>query len=643
VHFIPGNPQRYIRLAAALFLAAYALSSDSSSEKYPPGQNWTNYVRIVAYPLERADPEKIVSDAQRDNVFGIEADNDIPGRYESFVDPTAKLAEIRAVAEKAHAVRNRAFVYIAGTECITANADKVAHSMAKDHPDWLQRDLSGKPAVFGGGSAFWIKPGDEDVWVTPLAPEWRKVYMERVRQIAATGIDGIYVDIPYWMTHFEGWENSWASFDDFTVQTFKNETGLDAKKDIKLGDFSDPNFRKWVDFRIHVLTDFMADIAKNAKSVNPKIMVIPEIYPGIEEEAVRVGADVYQMYDVVDAIAHEYEFGEGEHMASSRSQLDWFKYMVGWSSFRSFAGSKATWMLNYSWDGDKNIQPSEAMKNLFAAELTAGVNVWDAAGHVMSGSNDIATRRQVYSWIASHERTFYAPRVAMHPIGVYFSPTTRNYFTRDFLASYQGIIILLLQHHMEYEVVTPRTVAQFHGETLVLPDVRVLSPEEKAALAAYVAHQGKLVVTGENATGLAANQNVAIMRACPGKAHMAAIASNMTASDRSTEDAFFSSIHAQPAVEVFAPPLVATQIASVEGKPHIFFANFSGLVPGKNARQTPIGDIKIRLIGTTSTRLTFLPFLGQPQIIEGKRTGGATVFVLPSLEKGAVAWIDPVK
>jgi hypothetical protein len=231
----------------------------------------------------------------------------------------------------------------------------------------------------------------------------------------------------------------------------------------------------------------------------------------------------------------------------------------------------------------------------------------------------------------------------MHPIGVYFSPTTRNYFTRDFLASYQGIIILLLQHHMEYEVVTPRTVAQFHGETLVLPDVRVLSPEEKAVLAAYVAHQGKLVVTGENATGLAANQNVAIMRACPGKAHMAAIASNMTASDRSTEDAFFSSIHAQPAVEVFAPPLVATQIASVEGKPHIFFANFSGLVPGKNARQTPIGDIKIRLIGTTSTRLTFLPFLGQHQIIEGKRAGGATVFVLPSLEKGAVAWIDPVK
>ena len=43
-------------------------------------------------------------------------------------------------------------------------------------------------------------------------------------------------------------------------------------------------------------------------------MVIPEIYPGIEQESTRVGADVYQMYGVVDAVAHEYEFGEGEHL-----------------------------------------------------------------------------------------------------------------------------------------------------------------------------------------------------------------------------------------------------------------------------------------------------------------------------------------
>ena len=145
-------------------------------------------------------------------VFGIEVDNDIPGRYESFLDPTEKLEAIRAVAEEAHKAGNKSFVYIAGTECITAHADKSQHTLAKDHPDWLQRKITGEPAVFTSGAAFWISPGDEDVWVSPYAAEWRKTYMERVRQIAATGIDGIYVDIPYWMTHFDGWENTWASF-----------------------------------------------------------------------------------------------------------------------------------------------------------------------------------------------------------------------------------------------------------------------------------------------------------------------------------------------------------------------------------------------------------------------------------------------
>ena len=41
-----------------------------------------------------------------------------------------------------------------------------------------------------------LAQGDEDVWVSPYVPEWRKIYMEHVRQIAATGIDGIYVDVP---------------------------------------------------------------------------------------------------------------------------------------------------------------------------------------------------------------------------------------------------------------------------------------------------------------------------------------------------------------------------------------------------------------------------------------------------------------
>ena len=279
-------------LLTTVLLALAALRTGSSADD-PRKHNWTHIVRIGAWGLQPGNAERIVREAEDSHVFGIEVDNDIPGRYESFLDPAEKLKAIHDLAVAAHRHGNRAFVYIAGTECITANADKTPHTMAKDHPDWLQQKITGEPAVFGGGTAFWIRKGDEDVWISPYATEWRKIYMERVRQIAATGIDGIYVDIPYWMTHFEGWEDTWASFDEYTVAAFMKQTGLDATKDLKLGLFSDPNFRKWIEFRIETFTDFMAEIDQTAKSVNPEIKTIPEIYPGIEKEAVRVGADVY--------------------------------------------------------------------------------------------------------------------------------------------------------------------------------------------------------------------------------------------------------------------------------------------------------------------------------------------------------------
>jgi hypothetical protein len=624
-------------MTVALLLLAPALRAAPDSVE----QNWTHRVRIGAYGLRSDNAGRIVRSAQEDGVFGIEVDNDIPGRYESFVNPAEKLQAIRAVAEQAHAVGNRAFVYIAGTECITANADKTPHTMAKDHPDWLQRKVTGEPAVFGGGTAFWIAKGDEDVWVSPYAPDWRRTYMERVRQIAATGIDGIYVDIPYWMTHFEGWEDTWASFDDYTVAAFRKDTGLDAKRDLKLGDFSDGNFRKWVEFRIQTFTDFMQEIDRNAKGVNPAIMTIPEIYPGIEEEAARVGADVYSLYAVVDAIAHEYEFGEGDHMASSRTPLDWFNYQVGMHSFRAFAQGRATWILNYSWDGDKKVDRREAMMNLAASEIMAGANFWDAPGHSMAGSNDPATRKKIFSWIKAHENTFYLPRKTIAPIGVYFSPQTRNYFAGEFIPSYRGILILLMQKHLEFQIVTPRTLADFRGPTLILPEVRVVAEEERESLRKYVKSGRTLVITGEDATQLGGVANVVRFGKCPGKDYYASLQKNVEGPNPDQEHEFLDSLKTETPVRVVASPMMATSIAEVDGHTHVFLANFAGLRAGVNPVQTPQTDVQVTVPGATHGRGFFLPFLGEVQPLNGTAGDGGMSYKLPAIEKGAVFWYEP--
>jgi len=601
-------------------------------------QDWTNYVRIGAYGLTADNADKIVASAEEDGVSGIEVDNDIEGRYESFLDPKAKLEAIRAVAEKAHAAGNHAYVYIAGTECITANADQTPHTLAKDHPDWLQRKITGEPAIFGGGTAFWIAKGDEDVWVTPYAPEWRKRYMERVRQIAATGIDGIYVDIPYWMTHFKGWEDTWASFDDYTVTAFKKQTGLDAKKDVKLGDFSDPNFRRWVDFRIQTITDFMQEIDQNAKSVNPKIKTIPEIYPGIEEAVVRVGADVYSLYPVVDAIAHEYSFSGGGHRAAARQPLDWFHYQVGLYTFRAFAQGKASWILNYSWDGEKNVDRREAMKNLAMSEISAGTNFWDAPGHSMAGSNDLPTRREIFSWIKQHDRVFYLPRAPIDPVGVYFSPKTRNFYADDFIRSYRGILILLMQAHREFQVVTPPTLDEFQGETLVLPDVRLLNEQEQNWIRQYVKQGKKLVITGDGAMAIESRPNVVRFPQCPGKAYNASLQANFEHTNPQMQQTFLDSLAPTHSVEVSASPSVATSIAQVDGETHVFLANFAGLVGGKNPVQTPQSDISITLPTAANSSGFLLPFLGEVQKLDGAQVNGRTTFHLPPVLRGAVFW-----
>ena len=623
---------------ALLLIFATGLLAAPDSDK----QNWTNYVRIGAYGLRGGDAAEIVRKATESNVFGIEVDNDIPGRYESFLSPEAKLKAIHDVADAAHKVGNHAFVYIAGTECITAHGDKVPHTLAKDHPDWLQRKITGEPAIFGGGTAFWIRPGDEDVWVSPYAAEWRKTYMERVRQIAQTGIDGIYIDIPYWMTHFEGWEDSWASFDDYTVAAFKQKTGLDAKHDVKIGNFSDPGFQKWVDFRIQTITDFLAEIDHTAKAVNPEIKTIPEIYPGIEEEAVRVGSDVYSLYAVVDTIAHEYEFGNSGHMAAERNPLDWFRYQVGMHTFRSFAQGKATWILNYSWDGDKLVDKRESMMNLAMSQVMDGANFWDAPGHSMAGSNDLPTRKKIFDWIQAHEKTFYLPRTPIDPIGVYFSPQTRNFYASDFLASYRGILILLMQKHLEFQIVTPRTMADFHGETLVLPDVRVLDENEQKWLKDFVGAGKKLVITGNDVTELGDSPGVVRMRDCPGKAYNTTLEKDFEHSSPDSQREFFASVQGGNSVGVQASPQIATSISRTsDGHINCFFANFAGLKAGSNPIQTPQTGVKVTVASKSAGKAFFLPFMGEVQPVQGVQTGDATVFNLPAISKGAVFWVEP--
>ena len=641
------NRYRKCAVIVALGVAACAMQAQTTVAKPPteqsfdgPARSWLRQVRIAAYPLTIDNAEEIVRQAEASGVYGIEVDNDIPGRYESLKDPKEKLEAIRRVAAAAHRHHNKAFVYVAGTECISLNAGG-QHTLAKDHPDWLQRKVTGEPAIFSNNAAFWIRKGEEDAWISPYAAEWRALYMERIRQIAATGIDGIYVDIPYWMTHFTGWEDTWASFDDATVAAFRRETGLDARKDVKIGDFQDTNFRKWVDFRIKTITEFLIEIRANATRVSPGISVIPEIYPGIEEEAPRVGADVYQIYPNVDAIAHEYEFGGGDdHTAASRTPFDWMMYQIGLRSFRAFAGDRSTWILNYSWDGAPHVKPHDAMLNLAMSELMAGANLWDARGHVMSGSNDMATRIEIYHWVAAHQAIFSGARTPLGDVGVYFSDTTRNYYPKEYIASYRGLLLLLLQAHTPFQIVTPRTLEAFAGSTLILPDVRVLSEQESSAAHNFQRRGGKLILTGMPDAKLSDIAGAVRFPNSPGRNYLEKASASFESVQPSDEADLLHAIEGHPDLRISAPRDVVAHAATIQDVKYIFFANFAGLKAGEIATPTPQSDIRITVPAQWGTRMHVLPFLGEETSVTGSKSDGNMQFLLPPVQRGSVVWFS---
>ncbi len=250
----------------------------------------------------------------------------------------------------------------------------------------------------------------------------------------------------------------------------------------------------------------------------------------------------------------------------------------------------------------------------------------------------LPTRKKIFAWIAEHQATFYRPRSPIKPVGVYFSPKTRDYGAKDFIASYRGCLILLMQTHREFQIVTPRTLSEFRGETLVLPDVRELSDVEKTALKTLAAAGTRIVVTGQNVSQLPAGPNVITMPDCPCRAYENSLDANLENAEPAKAKDFLTSLRGQGEIEINASALVATSIAMVDGKPHIFFANFSGLRGGENPFPTPQKNVTLRL--RTQAKVRFLPFLGNVEEVRGTREGDVFVYHLPELQRGGVAWVE---
>jgi hypothetical protein len=174
----------------------------------------------------------------------------------------------------------------------------------------------------------------------------------------------------------------------------------------------------------------------------------------------------------------------------------------------------------------------------------------------------------------------------------------------------------------------------------VLPNVSILADREKTALRNLVARKGRLVITGVDSTGLESSDGIKRFPDCPGKAHLSALDRNFAEGARDDPRDFLASLIGNPELSIDGSAFLATNIALVNGQPHIFIANFGGLVPHKVGVPALEGGVRIAVPARRRSRLRFLPFLGEVQTLSGTRDGDRLVFGLPKIERGGVAWIE---
>ncbi|MHA1743445.1 MAG: family 10 glycosylhydrolase [Candidatus Heimdallarchaeota archaeon] len=575
-------------------LKAFTHASFKSQSVSPTAPSWLKNARIVGYEFwEDEDDASVrakVAELCEQNVNVLELDIGLINNYETFFEPEIFLNATKQIVSIAHEKGLAVVEYIAGFELITPNVAWKEHSTFKDHPDWIQRDLHGNYAVYGPELGFWVEEGAESAWVTPLAPEWRSQYMSIIADLAATGVDGIYIDVPFWRTWYSE-ENdwTWGSFDNYTVSEFISRYGHPPPANESDFDLNNPLFIEWLQFRTTIINEFFAEVSTIAKGINPNIQIIAEIWLAQALHALLSGADPYYLYDYVDAIT--YEFGtEGDSKAFTEEL--WLYVVIKNLLYRALDHDHPSWILDYA------VKPEDSTL-LAAADVLFEGNFWETKGPEMAGTVGFEYRKGLFNWIATYDDFLYGNWEVVNPVAVYYSPQTRDFvysleaihhpildygegvLDEQFWGAYNefigghhsydlyGLTAMLLQSHIPTKIITSRDLARLQElgvQMLILPDVAAMNETEMTFVEAFA--KGKPVIATGNTSlyyqngtrraefGLASlfgisihetapvvvHGNVTFIRGRPGEAFFVDLLLGLTEAAKDKRTSFFSDI-----------------------------------------------------------------------------------------------------
>ena len=363
-------------------------------------------------------------------------------------------------------------------------------SIYTEHPEWLQVGIDGRPAVFYGNIAFWIEPNSEDVWICPNDPEIRKIWYKKVVEIAKTGVDGVWWDVPFFINSFgDNWDENWTCYCDDCQNSFKKFSGSGIPSQVN---WNNPLWRRFIDWRFFSTANFIKECKRRAKTINPNFVIINESWDPNDVFLTQVGFSPYYMRisKSDDGIAHEFGSQDPQNYHYYSYLLDTAQGII----YRGVDKERASWILSYS-------NNKEHSKTRCASVLFSGSNFFEVGYPYMAGTVDLNLRTKLFNWIKENEEFYYNEEITPYTeVALFYSfPSLKYYGLVSYENPYEllGTAMLLLENKIPFEVITDDKIEDLQKYRIIfLPSVFSLSDIEIKAIKEFVKNGGTVVMSG---------------------------------------------------------------------------------------------------------------------------------------------------
>lgn len=514
-------------LSRIIFFASFV----ASHVAYASAPDWARFATVAGLDIHRSMGRQELQNQldlrKSEFVSVLELDSRLSEYIPSAQEFNLEVEFLDQVADMAHDSGMRAVVYYPALEVLTPDGKAGLRSMFKDHPNWVQRGIGGKPNVFYDSAEVWVPDGAESAWMSPNGP-YRQFFLNRVKQLAGTSLDGIWLDVPLYLDTGSEWSGvSDAAVTDFQQWAADNELG-DVSAPLEQN-WDNKNFRLWLRWRHENLATFLHDIRAAAHSINPDFLVVVENYPMDYIDATLSGLDALYsnaLYGAQNNFIHVWEVDSVSNTKAMqwaqpedfRSKIAMYKWGVAASE------GQPSWAFSY---GAEPLDAGLAM----AATLATGNVPFEAKTPSMISSVDSDFRKKWYGFAQKHATALFGePRQAR--VGIWYSSPSRDYIdsprggygmyfstvpgiedpdwwanhpddsplVNPHLGSYRALADALSRSHIPYSIVadpSPTTKKLLDGlDVLLLPNVEAISVPAINSILEFVHNGGTAIIVG---------------------------------------------------------------------------------------------------------------------------------------------------